>query len=98
MGNFAEGDYFVLGESRPRRWPAVILAAALVATLIFVPAIARAGKGGNGKRNMASTSSVAWMSVSPNPVQGGSPVYLTGCNYEVEPVEIHVVHPTGTDM
>jgi hypothetical protein len=50
-GNSMREDYFVLGKGQatPRRWPALILGTALLVALVFVPAIARAGKGGNGR-------------------------------------------------
>jgi hypothetical protein len=62
--NFVQGDYFVLGKpGKPRRLPAVILTAALLAGLVFIPSVARAGKGGNGKGNGVTagtaTSSIA---------------------------------------
>jgi hypothetical protein len=48
-GYFVQGDYFVLRKpGKPPRWPAVILEAALLAALVFVPAIAHAAKRGNG--------------------------------------------------
>jgi hypothetical protein len=99
-GNFVQGDYFVLGKpGKPRRWPAVILAAALLAALVFVPAIAHAAKGGNGHGhghgNIVTAPSVASVTASPNPADASSRVWLDGCGYEVEPVVIHIVHSVG---
>jgi hypothetical protein len=56
----------------------VVLAATLLTALLLVPAVAHAGRGGNGKHYSVSTSSVVSVSASLSPVQGGSPVYLTG--------------------
>jgi len=52
-------DYFVLGKGRPRRWPALMLATALLVALVLVPAIARSGKGGKGHGNDSSASDLS---------------------------------------
>ncbi len=96
--NYVQGDYFVLGKGRPRRWPAVIVAAGLVAGLAFLPTAALADKGGkgNGKGNTATaTATVATVTASPNPAGADSSVYVGGCGYEFEPVQIHILHSAG---
>ena len=58
----------------------LILSMALLVALVLARR-SRAGKVGNGKRNKSSTSIAAWVSVSPNPVQGCSPVDQGGTDF-----------------
>lgn len=96
---FVQGEYFVMDKPRrSRRWFVVILTAALVAGLAFIPAAALAAKGGNGKGNVGGGSStLAWVSAAPNPAPaGGSRVELTGCGYGVNyPAEVRFMHSAG---
>ena len=75
----------------------MVLTAALVAGLAFIPtaALAERGGNGNGKGHAASTASVSSVTASPNPAGTNSRVWFEGCGYQVEPVEIHVVHSAG---
>ena len=57
--------------------------------------IALADRGGNGNGNGKPEASDAWVSVSPNPASAAARVYLEGCGYDVEPVQIRVVDTTG---
>lgn len=72
---------------------------ALLASAIVVvgasPALAEKGGNGRGKGGSAFTVP-AWVSASPNPVPaGGSRYEVNGCGFELEPVEVHIVHPAG---
>ncbi len=76
----------------------LFIATGLLLLLAFLPVTAFAAKGGNGHGGNAASTVTASVSATPDPVNAGGNVYVSGCGYEFESVEIHVVHPSGTDV
>ena len=76
-----------------RKPAAILLVVSLaVLALALVPAAGLAAKGGNGGD---TSTTAAWVSVSPNPAPAYSRVDLDGCGFEVKPVQVRVVHSAG---
>ena len=76
-----------------RKPAAILLVLSLaVLALALVPAAGLAAKGGNGGD---TSTTAAWVSVSPNPAPTYSRVDLDGCGFEVKPVQVRIVHSAG---
>ena len=71
----------------------IVITALIVGTLTAAVPSALALRGGNGGSDVGSP---AWVSASPNPATaGGSRVGLTGCGYDVKPVEVQITSSAG---